>query len=69
MSMYRVEVDFTGKVSFEVEADDKDDAASKATEIFEDCDKGRLVMGDFQVTGTYAERMSAQDIKELKCDV
>lgn len=66
MPMFDVEVSFSGTVHFEIEAADRDDASCDAINIFEECDKGRLVMGEFLVTGTFAEQMTKQDIKELK---
>jgi hypothetical protein len=66
MPLFDVEVEFTGKVHFEVEAEDRDDAAWHATNTFETCDKGRLALGELEVTGTFAETMTGYEVKELK---
>jgi hypothetical protein len=69
MALYKATVYFQGTADFEIEAADRDEAGYKATEIFEDADKGRLALADFNVTSTFVETMTPYEIKELKCDI
>jgi hypothetical protein len=63
--MYEVEVDFRGRVTVPIEAEDRDDAAFKATEKVEEMGKGAL-LDEFDVTGTLVQTMSDYDLRELK---
>jgi hypothetical protein len=48
-----------------VEARTKGDAEEMATDLFEDCDKGSLTLGEMNVTGTFAETITIAEIRNL----
>lgn len=64
--MYEVEVEYRGQLKVVVFADDRDDAAEKATERVEEMDKGLLDKKEFAVTGTFVETMGEYDRREAK---
>jgi hypothetical protein len=65
MPAFKVTVDFTGSTFYLVEARTRGDAEEIATDLFEDCDRGSLTLGEMNVTKTFAETITPAEMRDL----
>jgi hypothetical protein len=65
MPIFKVTVDFSGNTFYLVEARTRDDAAEMAEDMFTDCDKGSLTLGEIGVVGSFAESITDAEAREL----
>lgn len=59
--VFKVEVDYTGRTTYILEAPGKEEAVEMAVEKFEDKNPGMFVTGK-----PYVETLSQEDLRELK---